>query len=245
MPTVKPKSFGNFKVADLELADWNYKEDDADKMQKLIENIRRNGLIENLIIRDHPTIKGRYEVVNGNHRLEALRTLEAEDIQFSEAHCYYTGDITLQAAQRIAIETNETRFSSNDMKMAKVISSILEKYEPTEAERTMPYSAEQLESMSKISKMEWEEIPSQLDIVRSEGEKVIKLEVSRETYDKIHAIITQEDEESADSVKIAILTKTEIVLDAERFDKFCNLFGINKKNKVNPPLLMQYIDSQA
>ena len=52
-------------------ADWNYKTEDQEKQEKLKENIKRNGQIENIIIRELET--GFFEVVNGNHRLSVLK----------------------------------------------------------------------------------------------------------------------------------------------------------------------------
>ena len=42
-------------------ADWNYKTEDTAKQEKLKENIKRNGQIENIIIRELDT--GFFEVV--------------------------------------------------------------------------------------------------------------------------------------------------------------------------------------
>ena len=55
-------------------ADWNYKTEDDKKQEKLKENIKRNGQIENILIRELDT--GYYEVVNGNHRLSVLKELK-------------------------------------------------------------------------------------------------------------------------------------------------------------------------
>lgn len=97
--------FCELPVASMIKADWNYKVDDAKLSAKLEENIRRNGQIENIIVRELDD--GTFEVVNGNHRLDVMRRLEFENV-----YCYNLGSVGLPEAQRIAIETNETKFKS-------------------------------------------------------------------------------------------------------------------------------------
>ncbi len=69
-------------------ADWNYKEQDLSLSRKLVENIRRNGQLENIIVRQLPT--GYFEVVNGNHRLVAFR-----ELNFETVIVYDCGEISL------------------------------------------------------------------------------------------------------------------------------------------------------
>ena len=69
----------NFKLIDISKcvkASWNYKEDNQELLDKLIENIKRIGQVENIQVRLLET--GFYEVINGNHRLDALIALEAD-----------------------------------------------------------------------------------------------------------------------------------------------------------------------
>src|SRR5574343_637826 len=98
-------------------ADWNYKTDDATMEAHLLENFKRNGQIESIIVRLLDT--GFYEVVNGNHRLKVMRQLETK-----EAMTFCLGEISLSQAKRIAIETNETRFASDNIKLAEALSEI-------------------------------------------------------------------------------------------------------------------------
>ena len=51
-------------------APWNYKEQDEATSAKLLDNLKRNGQVETCIVRTHPTKRGYYEMVNGNHRLD-------------------------------------------------------------------------------------------------------------------------------------------------------------------------------
>ena len=78
------KGWLEIDINELVKADWNYKTDDEFKLKKLQENIKRNGQIENIIIRELDT--GFFEIVNGNHRYEALLSLKQEKVM-----CYNLG----------------------------------------------------------------------------------------------------------------------------------------------------------
>ena len=60
------KGFIDIEVKQLVKADWNYKQENEIQTENLINNFKRNGQIENIIIRELDS--GFFEVVNGNHR---------------------------------------------------------------------------------------------------------------------------------------------------------------------------------
>jgi len=113
-------------------AKWNYKTDDAAKAKKLISNIKKNGLIQNLIVRQ--LRGGKFEIANGNHRLDSLEGLNLED-----AVCYNLGPVSEKVAQRIAVETNETSFDADPVKLGQVLEGLLEEFEKDDLLETMPY----------------------------------------------------------------------------------------------------------
>lgn len=148
---------------------WNYKVDDEALLEKLKNNLKTNGQIENIIVRVLPT--GFYEIVNGNHRYDALKAIGTE-----KAVCYNLGEITLSAAQRIAIETNETRFDSNKEALAKLIEEIKLSNEFTDEElnTTFPFTAEEYEAFanSLLPELDLEQIEAN-ELSEEEFEQLI------------------------------------------------------------------------
>lgn len=124
-------------------ADWNYKEDDPEKQEKLVANIKRNGQIETTIVRPLPT--GFYEVVNGNHRYDAFVTCGMKGFW-----AFNIGEVSLAHAQRVAIETNETRFTTNDVRLAKLMQEIEMEFSREELEATMPFDKARLDAMAEM-----------------------------------------------------------------------------------------------
>jgi ParB-like chromosome segregation protein Spo0J len=152
MAQKKDKPMVNFKEIALDKmvkADWNYKNEHAELSEKLVSNIKRNGQIENLLVRELDT--GFYEVVNGNHRYDALKTLGWE-----KAIVYDLGKISLAQAQRIAIETNETKFSTDVMALSEIMGEIANSFDREDLLQTMPYSGKELDNMLDLVNYDFE-----------------------------------------------------------------------------------------
>ena len=138
------KGFADIEVKKLVKADWNYKEENEAQTENLINNFKRNGQIENILIRELDT--GFFEVVNGNHRLDVMKILKMK-----KAHAYNCGKIGLAEAQRLAIETDETKFEADSIKMAELISTLTKEFPADELAKTMPYSEEQIKKGAPVT----------------------------------------------------------------------------------------------
>lgn len=141
--------FIEIPVDNLVEAKWNYKKNDSYLLAKLKNNIKKNGQIENIIVREIDD--GMYEVVNGNHRLYALR-----DLLFKVVVCYNLGKITDAEAKRIAIETNETKFLADKVKLADILNLLSNNYSLNDLNETLPYKKEDIEDLTNLLKWNWD-----------------------------------------------------------------------------------------
>jgi len=149
--------FMEIPVDKLVEAKWNYKKEDSRLMDKLKNNIKKNGQIENIIVRELED--DTYEVVNGNHRLMALR-----DLLFTVVVCYNLGKISDAQAKRIAIETNETKFLADKVKLSEIIALLSDNYNINDLSSTLPYKKEDIEELTNLLKWDWQSG----DLVQSE-----------------------------------------------------------------------------
>lgn len=172
--------YTSISIDKLVKADWNYKREDELKTEKLKNNIKRNGQIENIIIRELDT--GYYEVVNGNHRFDALKALGFKDLM-----CFNLGKISLSQAQRIAIETNETKFDSDDVQLSKIIKDILQDFNIEDLVETMPYSENYLEDLAKLVDFDFDSLEDREGESNNESSDsdfiVIKIRVKTDDVD--------------------------------------------------------------
>jgi len=154
-------------------ADWNYKTEDDKKQEKLKENIKRNGQIENILIRELDT--GYYEVVNGNHRLSVLK-----ELKFEKVYTYNLGKINQSQAIRIAIETNETKFETDTIELAERIKEISNEFD--DLDLTLPYTEQELENFRTLSDFNWEDFEG--DGKGEDFDKKITITVSQDILDR-------------------------------------------------------------
>ena len=129
--------FQTVPIARIQKAGWNYKAEDAQMSEKLKANFERNGQIENIIIRELPG--GDFEVINGNHRIDVMR-----DLGYADAYCYNLGNVSLVEAQRIALETNETKFHANPIRLAEILKNITPSVGIEGLARTVAFSPAQI-----------------------------------------------------------------------------------------------------
>lgn len=177
------KNFIEIPINQLVKADWNYKKDDENKKEKLKNNIKRNGQIENIIVRRLDS--GFYEVVNGNHRFDALK-----DLGIETAVCYDLGKINQQQAIRIAIETNETRFESDHLLLAERIQEIIEEFNIDDLLETMPYSEHELNNYSELLDFDWSQFDKEdININLEDGKFIITIEA--DSIDKANMFLQE------------------------------------------------------
>jgi len=136
-------------LAKLVKAEWNYKKEDAALTKKLVANIRRNGQVENLCVRH---LKDKFEVVNGNHRHDALTELRITKVIVCDL-----GNISKREAMRMAVELNETHFETDYVQLSKLFKEMKEDFSEDELLETLPFDARQISDIEQITQFEWPE----------------------------------------------------------------------------------------
>lgn len=191
------KGFIDIPVDKLVPADWNYKKDDDAKQEKLVNNIKRNGQVENILVRELET--GFFEVVNGNHRLKAF-----QQVEITSVHAFNLGEISDAKARRIAIETNETRFENDVLRMADLLKDIGEEFTTDELASTMPFSKDEMDHMLDTLSFDWEGHVEDSNSKEnaSDDNKKITVNVTPDKYDAVKAAIDSALAEFSDFVKV-------------------------------------------
>jgi len=136
------------KLAQLVKAEWNYKKDEPEQARKLVANIKRNGQVENLLVRDLG--RNRYEVVNGNHRIDALNELQTKSAIVCDL-----GKISKAEAMRLAVETNETMFETDFVKLSKLFKEMKVDFDEEDLLSTLPFDAREFSDIEQITQFEW------------------------------------------------------------------------------------------
>ena len=182
IPETERENYRNYKIFPIGIlvkADWNYKNEDIVTSSKLQNNLKKNGQVENIQVRILKT--GFYEVVNGNHRYDDMCILGREYVM-----CYDHGKITDSAAKKIAIETNETKFSADQLKLAGLMSELVQDYGLDELVTTLPFSGEEIENLVKLVEFDYEKFIDDRD--RGEPEVKPGVEIKFRISDEANVI---------------------------------------------------------
>ncbi len=236
-------------LANIIKAPWNYKEDDEEKMLSLIENIKEDGQLENVIVRELgegeykvvngvETGTGLYEMVNGNHRHDGFSRCEYRSIL-----CYNLGGVSLEKAKLIAVKTNETKFGTNTLLLARVVGDILGKYDFDYVEKQMPYSAAELSGFGDLLNMNWEAFAGEITLEQiTDDQKITYYVVSPKGYERIKRIAEEED--TKPTTTVAVRTQITITLDHGIFAVFLEKFKMSRDNRYSTEALIEYLKSE-
>ena len=250
-------------LGNLRKAAWNYKVDEPAKLKKLVNNIRRNGQIENVIVRETgegiykvvdgvETGTGVYEIVNGNHRQDAFEILGKPT-----AVAYNLGpNISDAVAARIAVETNETRFGTDDFLLAKVIQTILGEYEVEDLTESVPFTADEIRAYQDLVDFRFSKFGGDVDVeadppkddadggVQHRHQFFALPGTAVEIMDRLHQEERQA-EQASNRDEIILKKRIRVRLTSEQFDLFCTVFDMTEKNAYDPKRLIEYIQSKA
>lgn len=138
-------------IAALRKAPWNYKTDDANLLGKLVENIRRNRIVQNLVVR--PISAKEFEVVNGNHRLDALIVLGMEKVM-----CCVVPINDISEAKRLAIELNQTSFAADPIRLGEAVAELMKVQSADELAKSMPYTGRELTTLARMADFDFESL---------------------------------------------------------------------------------------
>jgi len=171
---IKPR----FRLAPLNTlitAVWNYKENSEEMKEKLKTNIKLNGFVQNLVVRK---LGDKYEVVDGNHRLEALLEMKYKEVQVCDV-----GVITDKQAYILSINLNETKFENDEWKLANLIKDLSQDMEVEELENILPFGLGNIESMISTADIDWENLEVK-DIEETDkgGYSTIMVQVTDDVY---------------------------------------------------------------
>ncbi|MDP6698771.1 MAG: ParB N-terminal domain-containing protein [Candidatus Latescibacteria bacterium] len=203
---------------ELHPAAWNYKDDDAEQAQKLLGNVRRNGQVQNIIVR-WDLERDRWEVANGNHRLPVFadETAQRDHPQLCTPMCFSLGAVSQQEAARLAIETNELEFPVNDFRLAQVVGGLLEEFPLEELTATMPYTAEELHDYENMLDFDWSQFESAPKAHSETTDYVIRARVDKDTFEQwaeYRSFLETEDEAEVVRALLSLVQAAEVAADA-------------------------------
>jgi len=168
---------------------WNPNRTTARQQEAIAESLAKYDQILDLVVRPHPTLKGKYEIIDGEHRYQA--------IEGNTVYVTVVEGIDDASARKLTVILNETRGQADRQELAELLAELTLEYDGVGLQECLPYSAEELTELLKLAEAEDKEqdnIDEDIDPTESQFTKILclvpndALDVVQQAYD----LITQE-----------------------------------------------------
>ncbi len=159
-------------LTDLVPHPWNANVMSAELQAKLRAHIKRTGRYPHLIVRPHPEEPGKYQVLDGHHRLAILR-----ELGHSEARCD-VWRVDDREAKLLLATLNRLEGQDVPARRAALIHELLGELSLDDLAGLLPETDRQIEDLHALLEFPAEEIAALLDLEAEEEEKVLPRVIS-------------------------------------------------------------------
>ena len=160
---------------------------DEERLEKLAENIRREGDYPPLVVRPHPEEEGCYQLLDGRHRADVLRRLG-----HSEALCY-VWPCDDRTALVLLGTLNRLQGQDDPLKRAELLRELSALASPEELAELLPESAELIRQSLDLLNLDLEGLLAELERQSADngGLRAISFVVSAEDERVIEEAVAQ------------------------------------------------------
>jgi ParB-like chromosome segregation protein Spo0J len=165
-----------------------------DLQAKLKAHIKRTGRYPFLVVRPHPEEPGKYQVLDGHHRVAILR-----DLGHTEARCD-VWEVNDREAKLLLATLNRLQGQDQPLKRAQLIHELLAEMNVGDLGGLLPETDKQLEELHALLEFPAEEVAALLEEQAQEAEKVLPRILSFVVTPEQEQIIEQAVELASDGV---------------------------------------------
>ncbi len=153
--------------------------------EKLMTHIRRTGRYPYLVVRPHPTEVGKYQVLDGHHRIGVLR-----ELGHTEARCD-VWDVDDREAKLLLATLNRLEGQDLPARRAQLLHELLGEWSAADLGGLLPETEAEIEDLHSLLEFPAEEIAAELMAEAEEREKTLPV--------VIHFVVSHEQAELIDS----------------------------------------------
>jgi len=165
-----------------------------DLREKLAAHIRSTGRYPHLIVRPHPKQEGRFEVLDGHHRLLVLKELGHAD-----ARCD-VWDVNDREARLLLATLNRLEGQDLPIRRAQLIHELLGEMNLSDLAGLLPETDKQIEELHALLEFPADDVAAMLDAEAQESEKVLPRVISFVVTPDQEQVIEQAVELASDGV---------------------------------------------
>jgi ParB-like chromosome segregation protein Spo0J len=166
-----------------------------DLQAKLRAHIKRTGRYPFLVVRQHPDEPGKYQVLDGHHRVAILR-----DLGHTEARCD-VWEVNDREARLLLATLNRLQGQDQPRKRAELIHELLGEMSLDDLAGLLPETDKQIEELHALLEFPAEEIALLLEEQAEEAEKVLPRVMTFVVTPEQEELIEQAVELASDGTK--------------------------------------------
>lgn len=152
-----------------------------DLLEKLRAHIKRTRRYPFIVVRPHPKDTGKYEILDGHHRVKILR-----DLNYLEVRCDIW-DVSDREAKILLATLNRLEGQDLPIRRAQLVHELLGEINVGDLAGLLPEEEKQLEDLHTLLEFPAEEVAAKLEEEAQQAEKVMPKVV--------HFVLTPEQEE--------------------------------------------------
>ena len=116
---------------------WNVNRMSAGMQRKLAAYIKREGLVEPLVVRPHPTVSGRYEILGGFHRWSICK----DELGYETVPCVVVEGLDDRRAKILSVNLNSMSGETVPSLLSNLLHDLEQEMPLADLEMTLPYEA--------------------------------------------------------------------------------------------------------
>jgi ParB-like chromosome segregation protein Spo0J len=166
----------------------------ADLVEKLRAHIKRTGRYPHVVVRPHPSELGRFEILDGHHRVSILR-----DLGHADARCD-VWDVDDREAKLLVGTLNRLEGQDLPLRRAQLIHELLAEWNATDLAGLLPETEAQIADLQSLLTFPAEDVAAQLDAEAAEREKDLPMLISFVVTPEQASLIDTAVEKASDGV---------------------------------------------
>lgn len=119
---------------------WNVNRMSTTMQKKLTAYLKREGLVEPLVVRPHPKEPGRYEILGGFHRWTICR----EQLGYSTVPCVVVEGLDDRRAKILSVNLNSMKGESIPSLLSDLLHDLEQEMPLVDMEMTLPYDKHEI-----------------------------------------------------------------------------------------------------
>lgn len=120
---------------------WNVNRMSSEMQKKLTAYIKREGLVEPLVVRAHPKKRGRLEILGGFHRWTVCK----EKLEYKTVPCVVLKDLDDKRAKILSVNLNSMKGEAIPSLLSGLLSDLQQDIPLADLEATLPYDTGEIQ----------------------------------------------------------------------------------------------------